>query len=118
MRAIVNLDNKLSDPFKPRKGVCQGYILLPTLFDNKLSDPFKPRKGVCQGYILLPTLFDAYSEYIMKRALEGDEGGIAVSSHDTTLIFAMFSIFLYGSESWTIKSADRRRIKNKSFHPE
>ena len=32
------------------------------------ADWFQIRKGVCQGYILLPCLFNLYAEYIMRDA--------------------------------------------------
>ena len=32
------------------------------------TDWFQIRKGVCQGYILLPCLFNLYAEYIMRNA--------------------------------------------------
>ena len=33
-----------------------------------IADWFQIRKGVCQGYILLPCLFNFYAEYIMRKA--------------------------------------------------
>ena len=32
------------------------------------TDWFQIRKGVCQGYLLLPCLFNLYAEYIMQNA--------------------------------------------------
>ena len=44
------------------------------------TDWFQIRKGVCQGCILLPSLFKLYAEYIMRNAgLEGTEAGIKVA---------------------------------------
>ena len=59
-------------------------------------DWFQIRKGVCQGYILLPCLFNFCAEYIMKDAgLEEAQDGIKIArrninnlryADDTTLM--------------------------------
>ena len=36
--------------------------------EHGTADWFQIRKGVCQGYILLPCLFNLYAEYIMRNA--------------------------------------------------
>ena len=43
------------------------------------TDWFKIGKGVCQGCILLPSLFNFYTEYIMRNAgLEEAQAGIKI----------------------------------------
>ena len=63
--------------------------------NNVTSEAFKAQKGVRQGCILSPDLFNLYGEYIMRKALENWEGGIAIGgkkftnlryADDTTLI--------------------------------
>lgn len=46
--------------------------------NDVISGPFKPEKGVRQGCILSPILFNVYGEYVMRKALEEWEGGISV----------------------------------------
>jgi hypothetical protein len=63
---------------------------------NKLStENFQVQKGVRQGCILSPLLFNIYGEYIMRKVLDGWEGGLRVGgksisnlryADDTTLI--------------------------------
>ena len=44
------------------------------------TDWFQIRKGVCQGCILLPSLFNLYAEYIMRNArLDEAQAGIQVA---------------------------------------
>ena len=60
------------------------------------TDWFKIGKGVCQGCILLPSLFNFYTEYIMRNAgLEETQAGIKIArrnidnlryADDTTLM--------------------------------
>ena len=63
--------------------------------DNHLSDAFSVSKGVRQGCILSPILFNIYGEYVMRKVLEGWDGGISVAgvgisdlryADDTTLL--------------------------------
>lgn len=63
--------------------------------NDVLSAPFKPQKGVRQGCIISPLLFNIYGEYIMRTALEEWDGGISVGGNkisnlryadDTTLL--------------------------------
>ena len=61
-----------------------------------ITDWFQTRKGVRQGYILLPSLFNLYAEYIMRNAgLDEIQAGIKLTrrninqlrhADDTTLI--------------------------------
>ena len=46
--------------------------------DNHLSDAFSVSEGVRQGYVLSPILFNIYGEYVMRKVLEGWDGGISV----------------------------------------
>ena len=60
------------------------------------TDWFQIGKGVCQGYILSPSLFNFYAEYIVRNAgLEEAQAGIKISrrninnlryADDTTLM--------------------------------
>lgn len=63
--------------------------------ENKSSDPFKTHRGVRHDCIISARLFNIYGEYIMRRALEKDDGGIIINGNnlnnlryadDTTLI--------------------------------
>jgi hypothetical protein len=63
--------------------------------DDMLSEAFHTERGVRQGCILSPKLFNIYGECIMRKALEGWEGGISIGGEkitnlrfadDTTLI--------------------------------
>ncbi|PZC74827.1 hypothetical protein B5X24_HaOG207140 [Helicoverpa armigera] len=60
-----------------------------------MSDEFRFQKGVRQGCILSPILFNIYGEYILRKALEGWEGGVNIGgvrvanlryADDTTLL--------------------------------
>ena len=47
------------------------------------TDWLQTGKGVCQGYILLPSLFNLYAEYIMRNAgLEETQVGIKIARRD------------------------------------
>ena len=60
------------------------------------TDWFQIGKGVCQGYILSPSLFNLYAKYIMQNAgLDEEQAGIKISrrninnlrhTDDTTLM--------------------------------
>ena len=52
--------------------------------NNVTSEAFKAQKGVRQGCILSPDLFNLYGEYIMRKALENWEGGIAIGGKKFT----------------------------------
>ena len=46
-------------------------------------DCFQTGKGVCQGCILLPSLFNLYAEYIMRNAgLEEAQAGIKIAGRN------------------------------------
>ena len=47
------------------------------------QDWFQIRKGVCQGYILLPCLFNLYAEYIMRNTgLDEAQAGIKTAERN------------------------------------
>ena len=51
--------------------------------EHGTADWFQIRKGVCQGYILLPCLFNLYAEYIMRNAgLDEAQAGIKIAERD------------------------------------
>ena len=51
--------------------------------EHGTADWFQIRKGVCQGYILLPCLFNLYAEYIMRNAgLEEAQAGIKIAGRN------------------------------------
>ena len=54
------------------------------LGDNSITDWFKIGKGVRQGCILSPNLFSIYTERIMRKALDGFDGGIVVGGRNYT----------------------------------
>lgn len=78
--------------------------MLKNLYDNNvayvrlesgLTDPFHVGQGVRQGCLLSPLLFNIYGEWIMRKALEGRNGGITFGGRkisnlryadDTTII--------------------------------
>ncbi|CAH2108374.1 unnamed protein product [Euphydryas editha] len=82
--------------------------------NDAVSGPFGPEKGVRQGCILSPLLFNIYGEFIMRRALDDWQGGISIGgkkisnlryADDTTLIASseeelgeLFSRVQYESE--------------------
>ena len=47
--------------------------------DQQLTDEIKIKRGVRQGCVMSPTLFNAYSEDIVKRALEDETRGIQIN---------------------------------------
>ena len=51
--------------------------------DMELTDQFKIRKGVCQGYILSPCLLNLHAEYIMRNArLDESQAGIKIAERN------------------------------------
>ena len=49
-----------------------------------MTEWFQIRKGVCQGCILLPSLFNLYAEYIMRNSgLEEAQAGIKIAGRNT-----------------------------------
>ena len=72
------------------------YLKITNWFQNKATDWFQIRKGVCQGCILSPCLFNLYVEYIRQNAgLDEAQAGIKIVgrtinnlrySDDTTLM--------------------------------
>lgn len=63
--------------------------------ESGLTDPFRVGQGVRQGCLLSPLLFNIYGEWIMRKALEGWNGGITLGGRkisnlryadDTTII--------------------------------
>ena len=51
----------------PERNLCAGQEAAVRI-EHGTADWFQIRKGVCQGYILLPCLFNLYAEYIMRNA--------------------------------------------------
>ena len=51
----------------PDRNLCAGQEA-EVRIEHGTADWFQIRKGVCQGYILLPCLFNLYAEYIMRNA--------------------------------------------------
>ena len=50
---------------------------------HRTTDWFQIGKGVCQGYILLPSLFNLHSEYIMRNAgLDEAQAGLKMSGRN------------------------------------
>jgi hypothetical protein len=47
--------------------------------NQKFSNKFYLQRGVRQGCILFPQLFNIYGEYIMRKAHQNREGGIAIN---------------------------------------
>ena len=48
---------------------------------------FQIGKGVCQGFILSPSLFNFYVEYIMRNAgLEEAQGGIKIAGRNINIL--------------------------------
>ena len=65
----------------PEKSVCGQEVTFRTRHGT--MDWFQIGKGVCQGYILLPSLFNLYAEYIMRNAgLEETQVGIKIARRD------------------------------------
>ena len=72
------------------------YLKITNWFQNKATDWFQIRKGVCQGCILSPCLFNLYVEYIRQNAgLDEAQAGIKIArrinnnlrnADDTTLL--------------------------------
>ena len=48
--------------------------------EHRITDWFQIGKGVCQGYILSPSLFNLHTEYIMRHAgLDELQAGIKIA---------------------------------------
>ena len=55
----------------------------PVRTGHGTTDSFQIRKGVCQGYILSPSLFNLYSEYITRNArLDEAQAGIKIAGRN------------------------------------
>ena len=48
------------------------------------SEWFSLGQGVRQGCILSPTLFNLYAEYIMRRIVENQKGGLSIGGWNLT----------------------------------
>ncbi|KAJ8888500.1 hypothetical protein PR048_007991 [Dryococelus australis] len=91
--------------------------------DGDMSDFFSISKGVRQGCILSPQLYNIYGEYIIRKALDGWNGGVSVGGRKINILcFADDIAFLVsgedeladvldiGCDTWTVKAADYNRI--------
>ena len=70
-----------------------------------IIDWFQTRKGVRQGYILLPSLFNLYAEYIMRNAgLDEIQAGIKLTRRNITNLRYADDITLMAESGEELKS--------------
>ena len=66
----------------PERNLCAGQEAAVRI-EHGTADWFQIRKGVCQGYILLPCLFNLYAEYIMRNAgLDEQQAGFKIAGRN------------------------------------
>ena len=82
--------------------------------DTETTDWFQIRKGVRQGYILLPCLFNLYVEYIMRNAeLEEAHAGIKIAGRNINNLRYADNATLMAEREERLR-ASRRKVTEES----
>ena len=81
---------------------------------NRKSSSFKFEKGVRQGCVISPILHNIYGEYIMRKALEGWEGGMKIGGMKVSnLRYADDTTLFASTESEMVDLLDRLESVSK-----
>ena len=80
---------------------------------HRTTDWFQIGKGVCQGCILLPSLFNLYAEYIMRNVgLEEAQAGIKIARRNiNNLRYADDTTLMAESEEEPLDESEKTRVK-------
>ena len=80
----------------------------PVRTGHGTTDSFQIRKGVCQGYILSPSLFNLYSEYITRNArLDEAQAGIKIAGRNVNKLRYADDTTLMGTRRRTKEPLDK-----------